>query len=144
MVLSKGELSNGHSLVRMHYADEAVSAINEQINVEYNISYVVRSSIPLYISKELTRASFGKLANAIKFIALLLPFLQYHAMSAYFDRDNVALPGFAKYFRDQSEEEKGHAQKLIDFQNTRGGRVKLLPLAAPEMEFSNEEKGDGL
>lgn len=40
----------------------------------------------------------------------------YHAMSAYFDRDNVALPGLASYFRAASEEERGHAQTLMDFQ----------------------------
>ena len=43
----------------------------------------------------------------------------YHSMASYFDRDNVSLPGLAKYFREQSLEERGHAQRLIDFQNTR-------------------------
>ena len=40
----------------------------------------------------------------------------YHAMSAYFDRDNVALPGLASYFRAASLEERGHATTLMDFQ----------------------------
>lgn len=40
----------------------------------------------------------------------------YHAMSTYFDRDNVALPGMASYFRAASEEERTHAQTLMDFQ----------------------------
>lgn len=40
----------------------------------------------------------------------------YHAMSAYFDRDNVALPGLASYFREASLEERTHAQTLMDFQ----------------------------
>ncbi len=40
----------------------------------------------------------------------------YHAMSAYFDRDNVALPGLASYFRAASLEERGHATELMDFQ----------------------------
>ena len=40
----------------------------------------------------------------------------YHAMSVYFDRDNVALPGMASYFRAASEEERAHAQTLMDFQ----------------------------
>lgn len=40
----------------------------------------------------------------------------YHAMSAYFDRDNVALPGLASYFRAASDEEREHAQTLMDFQ----------------------------
>ena len=40
----------------------------------------------------------------------------YHSMSTYFNRDNVALPGLASYFREQSDEERGHAQLLMDFQ----------------------------
>lgn len=40
----------------------------------------------------------------------------YHAVSSYFNRDNVALPGFVTYFRNASLDERSHAQKLIDFQ----------------------------
>ena len=40
----------------------------------------------------------------------------YHAISSYFNRDNVALPGFVTYFRDASIEERDHAQMLMDFQ----------------------------
>ena len=43
----------------------------------------------------------------------------------YFDRDDVALPGFAKYFSKASEEEREHAEKLMKFQNQRGGRIVL-------------------
>ena len=43
----------------------------------------------------------------------------------YFDRDDVALPGFAKFFRKSSEEEREHAEKLMKFQNMRGGRIVL-------------------
>ena len=31
-------------------------------------------------------------------------------------RDNVGLPGLAKYFKDGSDEEKDHTQMLITFQ----------------------------
>ena len=36
--------------------------------------------------------------------------------AAYFDRDDVALQGFAKRFRENSDEEREHAQKLIKYQ----------------------------
>lgn len=68
----------------------------------------------------------------------------YHAMSAYFSRDNVSLHGIADHFRTESDEEKGHAQKLMDFQSTRGGRVKLNALVPPESEYAHAEKGDAL
>nr|CAD1841896.1 unnamed protein product [Ananas comosus var. bracteatus] len=96
------------SLARHKYADECEIAINEQINIEYNVSYV------------------------------------YHAMFAYFDRDNVALKGLAKFFKESSEEERGHAEKLMKYQNKRGGRVKLQSILMPVSEFDHPEKGDAL
>ncbi|CAH9061445.1 unnamed protein product [Cuscuta europaea] len=68
----------------------------------------------------------------------------YHSMYAYFDRDNVALKGLAKFFKESSEEERGHAEKLMKYQNTRGGRVKLHSILMPLSEFNHEEKGDAL
>ncbi|KAL0375386.1 UNVERIFIED_CONTAM: Ferritin-3, chloroplastic [Sesamum radiatum] len=77
------------SLARQGFSEECEAAINEQINVEYCVSYV------------------------------------YHALYAYFDRDNVALKGLAK-------------------SNKRGGRVKLLSIERPPAEFDDAEKGDAL
>ncbi|KAF7816512.1 ferritin-3, chloroplastic [Senna tora] len=96
------------SLARQKYADDCEAAINEQINVEYNVSYV------------------------------------YHAMFAYFDRDNVALKGLAKFFKESSEEEREHAEKLMEYQNKRGGKVKLQSIVMPLSEFDHVEKGDAL
>ncbi|KAJ4704353.1 Ferritin [Melia azedarach] len=96
------------SLARQKYADDCEAAINEQINVEYNVSYV------------------------------------YHAMYAYFDRDNIALRGLAKFFKESSEEEREHAEKLMEYQNLRGGRVKLHSIMLPPSEFEHAEKGDAL
>ncbi|KAA8498707.1 Ferritin-1, chloroplastic [Porphyridium purpureum] len=61
----------------------------------------------------------------------------YHALSAYFGRDTVALPGFAKYFKEESSEERSHAQMFIDYQNSKGGRVQFKPIAVPTMHFEN-------
>ncbi|KAL6176482.1 hypothetical protein ACLB2K_053115 [Fragaria x ananassa] len=96
------------SLARQKYSEDSEAAVNEQINVEYNVSYV------------------------------------YHAMYAYFDRDNVALRGLAKFFKESSEEERGHAEKLMEYQNKRGGRVKLQSILMPVSEFDHAEKGDAL
>uniref|UniRef100_A0A7N0RIM2 Ferritin n=1 Tax=Kalanchoe fedtschenkoi TaxID=63787 RepID=A0A7N0RIM2_KALFE len=96
------------SLARQKYSAECEAAVNEQINVEYNVSYV------------------------------------YHAMYAYFDRDNVALKGLARFFQESSEEERGHAEKLMEYQNKRGGKVKLQSILMPLSEFDHVEKGDAL
>jgi len=55
----------------------------------------------------------------------------YHSLSAYFNRDNVALPGLAKFFKAASDEERDHAQLLMDYQAKRGGKVVLSGLAPP-------------
>lgn len=68
----------------------------------------------------------------------------YHAMSSYFNRDNVALPGLSKYFDEASKEERDHAQDLMSLQATRGGRVKMQALLAPQMEYDHSEKGEAL
>ncbi|CAG0888554.1 unnamed protein product [Darwinula stevensoni] len=62
------------------------------------------------------------------------------SMAAYFERDDVALKGFAKFFRKSSHEERECAEKLIHYQNMRGGRVVLNPIDKP----SKDEWGSGL
>uniref|UniRef100_A0A8D3DUW2 Ferritin n=1 Tax=Scophthalmus maximus TaxID=52904 RepID=A0A8D3DUW2_SCOMX len=49
----------------------------------------------------------------------------YTSMAFYFSRDDVALPGFSHFFKENSEEEREHADKLLSFQNNRGGRIFL-------------------
>lgn len=46
----------------------------------------------------------------------------------------MALKGFAKFFKESAEEENEHAQKLIKYQNIRGGRVLLTALNAPTQQ----------
>merc|ERR1712080_810216 len=58
----------------------------------------------------------------------------YLSMSAYFARDDIALHGFAKRFRAASAEEKEHAEKLIDYQVMRGGRVLFREIAKPSTD----------
>eukprot|EP00173_Palmaria_palmata_P004356 Plantae.Rhodophyta-Palmaria_palmata.ctg5749.p3 GENE.Plantae.Rhodophyta-Palmaria_palmata.ctg5749~~Plantae.Rhodophyta-Palmaria_palmata.ctg5749.p3 ORF type:complete len:149 (-),score=31.95 Plantae.Rhodophyta-Palmaria_palmata.ctg5749:744-1190(-) len=63
----------------------------------------------------------------------------YHALWAYFDRDTVALPGFAKHFDSESLQERGHAAQFMEYQNKRGGKVELFPVAVPEMVFQQTD-----
>jgi len=57
----------------------------------------------------------------------------YLSMATYFERDDVALHGFAKRFLENSHEEREHAEKLIKYQNMRGGRVVFKPIAEPNV-----------
>merc|ERR1719239_199504 len=58
----------------------------------------------------------------------------YQSMAFYFDRDDVALPGFSKYFESASKEEREHAEKLMKYQNQRGGRILLQSVKKPERD----------
>ncbi|KAF9994620.1 fts3-like protein [Modicella reniformis] len=61
----------------------------------------------------------------------------YLSLSAWAGHVNQALPGLEKFFRDSAEEEREHAQKLINYQNRRGGKVILQTLQAPESDWSS-------
>jgi len=64
----------------------------------------------------------------------------YTSMAMYFSRDDVALPGFSKFFKENSHEEREHAEKLLSYQNKRGGRIFLQDIKKPE----RDEWGSGL
>ena len=102
------QTSVDYSFARSGFSNQCERALNEQINVEYNISYV------------------------------------YHAMWAYFNRDNIALAGFAEHFRKESLEERAHAEQLMEYMNLRGGKVELQQLLPPQSEYDHPEKGCAL
>ncbi|XP_014670153.1 PREDICTED: soma ferritin-like [Priapulus caudatus] len=64
----------------------------------------------------------------------------YQSMAWYFDRDDVALPGFFKFFSESSVEEREHAEKFMKYQNQRGGRIVLQNIQKPD----KDEWGSGL
>ncbi|MBI4126020.1 MAG: ferritin [Deltaproteobacteria bacterium] len=59
----------------------------------------------------------------------------YLSMAAYCD--NLNLPGFAHWFRTQSEEERAHGMKLYSAIVDRGGRVVLGDIKKPPTEFKS-------
>ncbi|MBZ3874050.1 Ferritin heavy chain, partial [Sciurus carolinensis] len=56
----------------------------------------------------------------------------YLSMSYHFDRDDVALKNFAKYFLHPSHEEREHAEKLTKQQNQGGGPIFLQDIKKPD------------
>uniref|UniRef100_A0A3Q0RI34 Ferritin n=1 Tax=Amphilophus citrinellus TaxID=61819 RepID=A0A3Q0RI34_AMPCI len=64
----------------------------------------------------------------------------YLSMAYYFERDDKCLPNFAKFFHTQSKEECEHAEKLMTFQNKRGGRIFLQDIRKPD----RDEWGSGV
>jgi ferritin len=62
-------------------------------------------------------------------------FYLYLSVSAYFSAQH--LDGFAHWMRIQAQEEFGHAMKLFDYLNERGGTVELDALDAPQRSWAS-------
>jgi ferritin len=59
----------------------------------------------------------------------------YLSMSAYFE--SINLKGFANWMRVQAKEEVTHAMRIYNYVVDRGGRVRLLPIEQPPVEWGS-------
>lgn len=59
----------------------------------------------------------------------------YKAMAAYFESED--LPGFASWMETQFQEELFHSEKLAEYVNDAGGRVRYLAMPAPQNEYDS-------
>ena len=62
--------------------------------------------------------------------------LSYHVLSNYFDRDDIGLNKLVEYYKKASLEEREHADKLMVYQNMRGGLVKLGNISPNSIELA--------
>lgn len=70
---------------------------------------------------------------------------QYHLMWSYFDKDSVGLDNIAKFFKENSIEERTHAHKFMEYQNKRGGDVRLTTIPDVSLAYMLETRdGDVL
>jgi ferritin len=65
----------------------------------------------------------------------LFAMYSYMSMSAYCEHKQFL--GCAKWMRLQSQEEYTHAMRLYDFLIARQGRVRLKPIAQPQIDFAS-------
>ncbi|HEX4412807.1 MAG TPA: ferritin [Lacipirellulaceae bacterium] len=65
----------------------------------------------------------------------LFSMYSYLSMSAYCEHQQFR--GCAHWMRLQSQEEHTHAMRLYDFLVARQGRVRLLPIAQPQIDFAS-------
>ena len=63
--------------------------------------------------------------------------MQYIAIASYFDSETLS--ELAKFFYQQSEEERMHAMKFVKFINDVGGKVSIPALPAPQTDFDSAE-----
>ena len=64
----------------------------------------------------------------------------YLALYSFFMNDQQGYPGFAKFFKASSDEETCHAKRFIDYQNTRGGDVRILGIPNPQFVIQNNNR----
>ena len=86
----------------------------------------------------LARQNFSEAAEAAinqQILVELTASYAYQSMSSWCARDTVSLPGLAAFLRESSDDERKHAQKLIDYMALRGGRVQLKPIPSPEVSL---------
>jgi ferritin len=75
-------------------------------------------------------AAFNDQVNAELYSSYL-----YLSMANYFAAEN--LDGMAQWMRIQTDEERAHGMKFLDFINQRSGRVVLQQIDAPKIEWSS-------
>lgn len=64
--------------------------------------------------------------------------LQYVAIAAYFDAENLSQ--FARFFYRQAEEERDHAMRFVHYVVEAGGRVVIPAVPAPKSRVSSAEE----
>nr|XP_056702414.1 ferritin heavy chain B-like [Euleptes europaea] len=60
--------------------------------------------------------------------------LVYLSMAYYFGRDDVALKQVAAFLEEESLKKRGYAEKLLEYQNKRGGRILLHDIKKPQQD----------
>lgn len=111
-------LSNGNELSVAQTSAEALaehlgSALATGVRFRQNFDYNPESLLNQQVQTELYASHI------------------YLSMGAYFDRADVALPGFKEWSIKQSEEEREHAIKFIEYINLRGGQYVTMPIPLP-------------
>lgn len=76
-----------------------------------------------------SEAALNKQINLFLYASMV-----YKSMASHFERDDVALLGFHKFFKKAEEREESNAQKLMEYQNKRGGNLLLQPIEKPERD----------
>ena len=61
--------------------------------------------------------------------------LAYHYLANYFNRDDIGLKKLVDFYNKASLEEREHADKLMEYQNMRGGIVKLSNICVREINL---------
>uniref|UniRef100_UPI00358EB02A ferritin, higher subunit-like isoform X2 n=1 Tax=Myxine glutinosa TaxID=7769 RepID=UPI00358EB02A len=76
--------------------------------------------------------SLNRLINMFQYSSL-----NYLSMASHFGRDDVALFKLKRLFQDFSNTKRQKVEKIVEYQNLRGGRVMLKDVKKPEKDDWN-------
>ena len=65
----------------------------------------------------------------------LTAFHFYNSLYSYFLSDRIGFTGLAKYFKNAADEELEHSRKFVEYQNIRGGTVKIENIDKQNVNF---------
>jgi len=116
--------------VRMVFKVGLIVVIAYFITSSFTVSTLANDDIPVTPNRYTLKSECLRELN-YQINSELHASLVYMNMGAHFDNTKIARKGFAKFFSEQSNEEKAHAQKLVDYINTRGGRVDTINVKNP-------------
>lgn len=123
------------SVVRQNLHSETEVDLNKLINLKLTASYTYLALVRLVnaIKDDMDcEKQVCKSANH-SFWSFVLP------KGMYFDRDDIALPHFSTFFLERSEKEREQAEKLLEYQNMRGGRILLQTIAVSAPCLGNKQ-----
>ncbi|CAH2319133.1 ferritin light chain, oocyte isoform-like [Pelobates cultripes] len=58
----------------------------------------------------------------------------YLSLQFYFDRDDVALAKFSKFFHELYEQKQEEVEEFLKYQNMRGGRIVIKDIKKPDAD----------
>lgn len=77
-------------------------------------------------------ASVNKQINLELYSSYMFTSLAYH-----FDRNDIALKGFSRYFKKKAAKKNEDAEMFMRYQNLRGGRIVLQDVKAPQVSWNS-------
>ena len=90
---------------------------DNELNKPHKDKYVLHKNCEAQIHKQIDEEMHASLV--------------YATMAAHFDHNSIARKGLAKFFAENSVEEREHAQKFIDYLNSRGARFSGFDVKMP-------------
>jgi len=96
------------------------------VSAQFEDQSIPEGNVNKYHINEACRAALQNQIHLEMFASL-----SYQQMAAHFANNKIARKGFAKFFMHNSDEEREHAQKIIEYVNSRSGIVTGLKIDMP-------------